>query len=189
MNMLEIFGNHDNGQELKMHTCLHRYSVSAGYYENPVIELPISEMEETLMIRLPVEKRASASGLENIFFSECFLRTKKRYALDGMLCDAASEDVRLSLFQALKWYVANIGKDVVWEILNVEVFKKTFVLKRHEHYVTADYNSAAERVAVSYSAADAWAKAYCGRSAESLVTLLRQKLNGLPAGSALQLKN
>lgn len=188
MNKLDIFKGVDNGQEIIIHSCLHRYSVSAGYFEVPVIKQPISEMEETLICRMPIEKSASPNGFENLFFSECFLRVKKHIALDGMLIEAGTKDVQLSLFQALRWYVANIGKTVVWENLNVEICKRRFGLRRQEQYKTADFNSAEKQTAVSYSAADCWAKVHCSTTAEGLVVWLSQKMGAFAGSEAMQVK-
>lgn len=189
MNKMDVFKEVDNGQEIMLHSCLYRYSVSAGYFEVPVIDQPISELEETLICRMPIEKSASPNGLENLICSECFLRVKKRIALDGMLIEAGTEDVKLSLFQALRWYIANIGKTVVRENLHVEICKRRFGLRRQERYKTAAYNSAEKRTAVSYSAADCWAKAHCNTTAEGLVVWLNQKMGAFSGSEAIQLKS
>ena len=187
MNLFEVFGM-DNGQELNIHTCLHRYTISAGYYENATIEIPISEVEETLILRLPMEKCVSPSGLGNLLFSEAILHIRKRVAVDGLLCDAGTENVRISLHHAFRWYLAHVGKSVIWETMSVEVLKKRFLMNRQENFVTSDNNIVGVRTAISYSAADKWAMKHCGKPIDALLIWLCNRLKGLPVGSALQVK-
>lgn len=186
MNKLEVFGMHDNGQEILKGKCLHRYSVSAGE-KTPEIEIPICELEESLIMRLPAEKKASRSGLENYFFSETFLRVSRRVSIDGIFTEVSTEDVPISKVDAAIWSIAHLGKAVCWENLNVEMKTERFTLDRKESYETNDCNVAAVSRAISFAEAEDWAKKYCGQTAGSLVCWLKCKMAGLPAGETFQL--